>query len=68
MEYQTFMPGIKLVYQWTIVLLINTAIHISTNFRVKKRAEWKLNITYTFPGTFWGKAATFTFVSTSVIS
>lgn len=43
MEYQTFMPGIKLVYHWTIVLLINTAIHVSTNFRVKKRAGLKLN-------------------------
>lgn len=37
------MPGIKLVYYWSIVLLINTAIHVSTNFRVKKRAELKLN-------------------------
>lgn len=68
MEYQTFMPGIKFVYHWTIVLLINTAIHVSTNFRVKKRVELKLNITYKFLGTFREKAATLRLISTSVIS
>lgn len=62
------MSGIKLVYHWTTVLLINTAIHVSTNFRVKKRAELKLSITYKFLGTFWEKAATFTLVSTSLTS
>lgn len=38
------MPSIKLVYHWSIVLLINTAIHVSTNFRVKNRAGLKLDL------------------------
>lgn len=38
-----------------------------TNFRVKKKAKLKLNITYKFFGTFLEKAAAFTLVSTSVI-
>lgn len=37
------MPGIKLVYHWTIVLLINTSVHVSTNFRVKNRSVLKLD-------------------------
>jgi len=37
------MLGIILVYHWTSVLLINTAIYVITNFRVRNRPGLKLD-------------------------